>query len=78
MDKNIKFRNDACLISNQTKDMGEMTQKLTKYFANLFVESLEPLLAAQLPDETYRGLANFAKATVPDTPIEEIRKALVS
>lgn len=74
----MKFRNDACLIANQTKDMEEMAQTLTKYFANLFVESLEPILSKQLPDESFRGLVNFAKATVPGTPIEEIRKALVS
>lgn len=74
----MKFRNDACSIANQSKSMGETEREVTKFVASLFVESLEPGFSAQLPDETFRGFMNYAKATIPDTPIEDIWKALVS
>lgn len=36
------------------------------------------MLSTRLPDETYRGIINFYTAFTPDTPIDEIQKALVS
>lgn len=69
VDKNLKFRNDACSIANQSKSMGETEREVTKFVASLFVESLEPGFSAQLPDETFRGFMNYEK---------DIWKALVS
>lgn len=38
----------------------------------------ELVLSTRLTDETFRGIVNFQKATILETPIEEIQTALVS
>ena len=43
-----------------------------------FVKTTEALLSTRLPDETVRGIINFQRITIADTPIDEIEKALVS
>lgn len=80
MNKNLKFHNDACLIANDasTKKLDELEQTITKMVAQLFVDSLEPILATRLSDESYRGLVNYAQASITDTPIGKVQKALVS
>lgn len=39
---------------------------------------MESILSGSLTEETYAGMMNFLRATLPDTPIDEIQKALVS
>lgn len=67
---------DACQIkgdpgkwTNAHDDRDMMENDLDEY---------ETVLQSRLPDETFRGIFNFLKATIPDTPIDEIGKALVS
>lgn len=42
------------------------------------VEKLENILLARLTADTFHGITNFLRVTAPDTPIDEIEKALVS
>lgn len=41
------------------------------------LQQLETILPTRLDDESFRGLLNFKRSTMPDTPINEIEKALV-
>lgn len=41
------------------------------------LQELEYKLSVRLIDETFRGVINFLRATIRDTPINEIEKALV-
>lgn len=42
------------------------------------LQRIESIFSTRLPDESFQGLTNFLRATIPDTPIDEIRSALVS
>lgn len=50
----------------------------TEDFMEHKLQKVESILLTRLADENLRGLFNFMKATIPDTPIGEIEKALVS
>lgn len=50
----------------------------TKEYMEDDLLELEFVLSGHLTEETYGGMMNFLKATMPDTPINEIEKALVS
>lgn len=50
----------------------------TRDYMEIELQQMESVLLTRLPDETFRGVYNFLKATIPDTPIDEIEKALVS
>lgn len=39
---------------------------------------IETILSTRLNDESFRGIINFMQAFRPDTPIDEVEKALVS
>lgn len=42
------------------------------------IQDLESTLSTRLTDEAYDGIISFLRVTIPDTPIDEIEKALVS
>lgn len=42
------------------------------------MKRIELVLSSQLLDERFRGIINFQKAAVNETPIDAIQKALVS
>lgn len=42
------------------------------------LQQLESDFTKRFPNETVRGIMNFERAMVPDTPIDEIENALVS
>ena len=50
----------------------------SKEYMESELEASKSILSTRLPDETIRGIINFTRATIPDTPIDEIEKALVS
>lgn len=47
-------------------------------FMEYQLDGYEAALSTRLSDETFRGIINFQRATIPGTPIDEIEKALVS
>lgn len=50
----------------------------TRSYMESTLQNIESILSTRLPDESFRGLINFLKATIPDTPIVGIEGALVS
>lgn len=50
----------------------------TREFMEDDLQRQKSVLMLRLSDETFRGIFNFLKATIPDTPIDKIEKALVS
>lgn len=56
----------------------EVGMRFTKEFMEYQLQGLESMLSTRLPVENIRGIIDFKRATIPDTPIVEIEKALVS
>lgn len=52
----------------------DMTKDEFEYYSKM----VESILSLRLPDETFRGQLNIFKAIIPNTPKDEIEKALVS
>lgn len=50
----------------------------SKYYMERMLNDLQLTLSARLTEETYRDILNFERATIEDTPIVEMEKALVS
>lgn len=73
---------DACMIreapGNWEQLMHENPLQNTKEFMEYLLQGLETVLSIRLPDETYRGIIDFLRATIPGKPINDIEKALVS
>lgn len=72
---------DACRIKanpGNWTDYWKTWMNAREYLEGEVLKVLESMLSTRLTDETYRGLVNFLRATIPDTPIDDIEKALVS
>lgn len=68
---------DACMIRENPVNW-EDGMRLTKEYMEYQLQGLESMLSTRLEDETIRGIINFKRATIPDTSINGIEKALVS
>lgn len=68
-----KSKIDACMVLQERAN-----KKLTKDEFEYYSATVEPVLSVRLPDETFRGLINFTKIVIRNTPTDEIEKALVS
>lgn len=75
--KTVKFEGNICKIKAHTANAA-WSPLIADFSGELTMQSLESLLSSRLTDETYRGAINFYKATVIDTPIDDIAKTLVS
>lgn len=52
-------------------------EQFSTEITDLRLQILETILPTRLSDEVFRGILRFENATLPDTPIKEIEKALV-
>lgn len=68
-----KSKITACVIKESPANWFEPFETM-KY--DLMV--VETIFSARLAEDTFRGIYNFVRATLIDTPIAEIEKALVS
>lgn len=68
---------DACAIKENAINWHD-GMRYTKEFLEYQLQGLESMLSTRLTDETFSGVTNFLRATIPGTPIDEIEKALVS
>lgn len=71
---------NACLIK---ENPGHWADGLGSYhnsreYLESTIQDAENILLTRLPDGTVRGMINFMNATIPDTPVDQIKKALVS
>lgn len=62
----------VCVI---TENLGYLTEL---HKIRYEIKSIDLLLATRLTDERFRGIIDFQKAVVFETPTDEIQKALVS
>lgn len=67
----VESKVNACMVKKNNRKWPGCRDMMS-------TEQLESILLTRLSDETFRGLMNFEKATIPGTPINEIEKALVS
>lgn len=67
----------ACMIKESPVNWDD-GMRFTKEYMEYQLQGLESMLATRLTDETFRGIINFKRATIPDTPIDDMKKALVS
>lgn len=74
------LRVDACKVKEHPGQWEDywMLHHNTRHYIEREIQALESKLSTRLADETYRGLINFLRVTIRDTPIDEIEKALVS
>lgn len=74
-----KSKIDSCMIKESPGNWENYWTAWhnTREFMEHKLQLLETILPTRLPDETFRGILNFKRATIPDTPIDEIEKALV-
>lgn len=72
-----KSRINACMIKENPGHWNEFSDPSKETMERMFLTN-EVLLSTHLTKDIYGGLNNLAKATIPDTPIDEIEKALVS
>lgn len=70
---------NACMIKEMPKNWERYWEVWygSRSYLEHDLQQLESILPIRLPDETFRGILNFKRATIPDTPIDEIEKALV-
>lgn len=72
---------DACMIRANPGNWEHLKHKNplrnTKEFMEYLLQGLEAVLSIRLPDDTFRGIISFLRATIPGTPIDDIEKALV-
>lgn len=73
-----KSKIDACMIKENPGDWQGLPANSRMEYMESILQQLEYYLSTRVPDDTFRGIINFEKATVPDTPIDDIEKALVS
>ena len=66
---------NACLMKD-SKLADDWKKSEERSQAGLHV--IETLFSTRLSDDTYRGIVNLIKASRPNTPNDEIEKALVS
>lgn len=52
-------------------------REMAKYMKNVMNE-MESVLSTRVPDDTFRGILNFYKTFLPNTPHNDIEKELVS
>lgn len=66
----------ACTIkqSDLARDWNTNLKRTLQRVLNM----IETILSTRLNDESFRGIINFMQAFRPDTPIDEVEKALVS
>ncbi|XP_037040224.1 uncharacterized protein LOC119077144 [Bradysia coprophila] len=71
---------NACFLKESLESLGNWESsspwQKSKEYIEYELQKLESLLSARLTDETIRGILNFIKATIPNTPIDEIEKSL--
>lgn len=73
----IEFDGDRSKITTCKIQEGSPEQFSTE-FTELRLQVLETIMPTRLSEDTFRGILNFERATIPNTPKGEIEKALVS
>lgn len=73
-----KSKINACMMKENPGHWNWPSYLNTRREMESTLQKIESIFSTRLPDESFRGLINFLKATIPDTPIDEIERALVS